>query len=144
MSDLALGQMITDLRRAQHIEIRDLAHQIGVAPVYLSRLERGKESTLSGDAIEKMATLLAVDKNLLLTKFDAQIRATAERIALATFLSDWPDEMPFKEIVKELERDKIKNNSIVPKIYFSEFYLPSLATMIMDLTQAIIFAFKKS
>jgi HTH-type transcriptional regulator, competence development regulator len=60
------GEIIRELRVAQNLELRETAHLVGIAPVYLSRIERGKEAPPSEPVVRALAKLLATDADVLL------------------------------------------------------------------------------
>jgi HTH-type transcriptional regulator, competence development regulator len=60
------GEIIRELRVAQNLELRETAHLVGIAPVYLSRIERGKEAPPSEEVVRALAKLLATDADVLL------------------------------------------------------------------------------
>jgi HTH-type transcriptional regulator, competence development regulator len=60
------GEIIRELRVAQNLELRETAHLVGIAPVYLSRIERGKEAPPSEAVVRALAKLLATDADVLL------------------------------------------------------------------------------
>jgi HTH-type transcriptional regulator, competence development regulator len=60
------GEIIRELRVAQNLELRETAHLVGIAPVYLSRIERGKEAPPSEEVVRALAKLLAADADVLL------------------------------------------------------------------------------
>lgn len=60
------GSTIKQLRIAQQLELRETAHLVGIAPVYLSRLERGKEPSPDEVVIKSLAKVLAADPEVLL------------------------------------------------------------------------------
>jgi HTH-type transcriptional regulator, competence development regulator len=60
------GETIKELRIAQNLELRETAHLVGVAPVYLSRVERGKEAPPSAEVIKSLAKVLAADSDVLM------------------------------------------------------------------------------
>jgi HTH-type transcriptional regulator, competence development regulator len=60
------GETIRQLRVAQNLELRETAHLVGITPVYLSRLERGKEPPPSSDMVRRLARELAADLDVLL------------------------------------------------------------------------------
>lgn len=67
---------IQRLRVAQHLELREIAHLVGISPVYLSRLERGKEPPPDEAVIRLLAKVLAADPEMLLqlcSSMDSQV-----------------------------------------------------------------------
>jgi HTH-type transcriptional regulator, competence development regulator len=60
------GVTIQQLRVAQHLELRETAHLVGIQPVYLSRLERGKEPPPEEAVVRSLAKVLAADPEMLL------------------------------------------------------------------------------
>jgi HTH-type transcriptional regulator, competence development regulator len=60
------GATIQQLRMAQNLELRETAHLVGVPPVYLSRLERGKEPPPDEAIVRSLAKVLAADPEMLL------------------------------------------------------------------------------
>jgi HTH-type transcriptional regulator, competence development regulator len=60
------GEIIRELRVAQNLELRETAHLVGIAPVFLSRIERGKEAPPSEAVVRALAKLLATDADVLL------------------------------------------------------------------------------
>jgi HTH-type transcriptional regulator, competence development regulator len=60
------GATVQQLRIAQHLELRETAHLVGVLPVYLSRLERGKEPPPDEAIVRSLAKVLAADPEMLL------------------------------------------------------------------------------
>lgn len=76
------GETIRDLRVAQQLELRETAHLVGIAPVYLSRLERGKEPPPSEEVIRSLARVLAADPDVLLRlrpTTDSQVSALLQQ-----------------------------------------------------------------
>jgi transcriptional regulator with XRE-family HTH domain len=68
---MIFGETIKELRIAQRLEIRETAHAVGIAPVYLSRLERGKEAPPAEEVVRALAKLLAADAGILLRLYPA-------------------------------------------------------------------------
>jgi transcriptional regulator with XRE-family HTH domain len=60
------GEIIRELRVAQNLELRETAHLVGIAPVDLSRIERGKEAAPAEEVVRALAKLLAADADVLL------------------------------------------------------------------------------
>ena len=57
---VALGDKIKNIRKLQHITQRQLASDVGLSNVYLTRLENGKEN-ISILNLEKIAHILGVE-----------------------------------------------------------------------------------
>jgi transcriptional regulator with XRE-family HTH domain len=63
---MTFGKTIKELRVVQGLELRETAHSVGIAPVFLSRIERGKEAPPSEEVVKALAKLLAADAEALL------------------------------------------------------------------------------
>lgn len=62
----SFSETIKQLRIAQQLELRETAHLVGIPPVYLSRLERGKEAPPDESVIRALAKVFAADPEGLL------------------------------------------------------------------------------
>jgi transcriptional regulator with XRE-family HTH domain len=63
---MIFGETVRGLREAQGLALRETAHSVGIAPVSLSRIERGKEAPPSEEVVRALAKLLAADAEVLL------------------------------------------------------------------------------
>lgn len=89
------GEIIKELRIAQNLELRETAHLIGVAPVYLSRVERGKEAPPSVEVIKSLAKVLAADSDVLMklcppanSRMDALLQSHPNLLGVVDLLLD--------------------------------------------------------
>jgi transcriptional regulator with XRE-family HTH domain len=83
---MIFGETVRGLREAQGLALRETAHSVGIAPVSLSRIERGKEAPPSEEVVRALAKLLAADAEVLLRLCPA---------------SDKPSD-EFRELVKKM------------------------------------------
>jgi HTH-type transcriptional regulator, competence development regulator len=87
------GETIRELRVAQGMGLCGTASALGIAPTYLSRIERGKEKPPESELVRAFARLLAADPDVLLHLATAKdpevveyIKDTAEAELLVGFL----------------------------------------------------------
>jgi transcriptional regulator with XRE-family HTH domain len=64
---MIFGEKVKELREAQGLALRETAHSVGIEPVCLSRIERGKEAPPSEEVVRALAKLLAADPEVLLS-----------------------------------------------------------------------------
>jgi len=76
------GQRVRELRSAQSISVRAAAHQAGISPAYLSRIESGKIPPPTSSVIKALAEVLGVEPSVLFElspAMDPDIKALMER-----------------------------------------------------------------
>lgn len=56
--DKTFGELLTFLREQKDITLRELARGIGVSAPFLSDVEKGRRSALTGERIEKVVSVL--------------------------------------------------------------------------------------
>ena len=61
----SFGQTVREMREAQEMGLRVTADRLGISPAYLSRIERGRERPPKPELVQRIATLLGGDPDLL-------------------------------------------------------------------------------
>ena len=61
----SFGQTVREMREAQEMGLRVTANRLGISPTYLSRIERGRERPPKPELVQRIATLLGGDPDLL-------------------------------------------------------------------------------
>lgn len=110
------GDLLRRLRMERHMSIGELARQLGVTTVFVSRVELGKAPPLTGDRIVAAARILQADPNAMILaaaryrgNFEIPFlerNKTAQRMATAMLRAspDWTDAEFKKFILEQLER----------------------------------------
>lgn len=67
MGSAEFGKEIKQLRLAREIKLREMAARVGISPAYMSRIESGRELPPKGERIVKIAEVLDVPVDDLLS-----------------------------------------------------------------------------
>jgi len=68
MSKNTFGQTIRKLRKEKQLTQKEVAKEVGIDVTYLSKIENGKLDPPAHDKIEKLAKILDVDSDFLITE----------------------------------------------------------------------------
>ena len=63
MAEQTLGKFITQHRLERNISLRSFAQQIGISPVYLCNIEKGRRPLTAYETLENIAIVLQLDKD---------------------------------------------------------------------------------
>jgi len=67
MNGETFGELIRTSRRGQNKSLQDVATALGVTPVYISEVERGKRLPFKPERLTALAEVLKIDINVLRT-----------------------------------------------------------------------------
>lgn len=68
MSKNTFGQTVRRLRKERQLTQKEIAKKVGIDVTYLSKIENGKLNPPAHDKIEKLANILGVDSDFLITE----------------------------------------------------------------------------
>ena len=77
MGSEEFGKEIKRLRLEKEIKLREMAERVGISPAYMSRIESGRELPPKGERVVKIAEVLGVSVDTLLSlagKIDPKIK----------------------------------------------------------------------
>ena len=96
MSEQTLGVYITQKRLERDITLRGFAQKVGISPVYLCNIEKGRRPMTSEDTLEKMAAELLLDKK----EKELLLDLAAKSKAIPIVAADLPEYINEKDIVR--------------------------------------------
>jgi len=96
MNELTLGSFITQKRIEHDYTLRGFAQKIGISPVYQCNIEKGRRPLTSDDTLEKIATVLLLDKEERTLLLDL----AAKSKAIPVVASDLPKYINERDIVR--------------------------------------------
>lgn len=76
----SFGQTVREMREAQEMGLRVTADRLGISPAYLSRIERGRERPPKPELVQRIATLLGGNPDLLFRLAESTDPSLAEYI----------------------------------------------------------------
>ena len=96
MTEQTLGNYITQKRNERDITLRGFAQMVGISPVYLCNIEKSRRPMTAEETLEKMAAILALDKDEKALLFDL----AAKSRSIPTVAADLPEYINEKDIVR--------------------------------------------
>ena len=97
MNELTLGKFITLKRAEQNTSLRAFAKKIGISPVYMCNIEKGRMPLTTKEILDKMANALILDKDERTLLLD--LAAKSKNIPIVA--SDLPEYTNEKENFKQ-------------------------------------------
>lgn len=96
MNEGTFGAFITKKRLERSMTLRGFAQKLGISPVYMCNLEKGRRAAPSEDVLEKIAALLMLDKDEKTIMLDLAAKSkNAPAVAL-----DLPEYINERDIVR--------------------------------------------
>ena len=99
MIEQTFGSFITQKRQERDITLRGFAQKLGISPVYMCNIEKGRRPMTAEGTLEKMATLLLLDKDEKALLFDL----AAKSRSISTVAADLPE-----YIIEKLQKRAVK------------------------------------
>ena len=96
MDGQTLGSYITQKRNERDMTLRGFAQKVGISPVYLCNIEKGRRPMTSDDKLEKMASVLMLDKTEKALLLDLAAKSKSIPIVAA----DLPEYINERDIVR--------------------------------------------
>jgi len=96
MNEHTLGSYITLKRLERDITLRGFAQKVGISPVYLCNIEKGRRPMTDGTILEKMAAELLLDK----TETALLLDLAAKSKSIPIVASDLPEYINERDIVR--------------------------------------------
>jgi len=96
MVEQTLGSYITQLRNERDYSLRGFAQKVGISPVYLCNIEKGRRPLTSEEILENMAAVLMLDKQEKALLLDLAAKSKSIPIVAA----DLPEYINERDIVR--------------------------------------------
>jgi len=96
MAEQTLGSFITQKRKERDITLRGFAEKVGISPVYMCNIEKGRRFALSDDIVERITNTLLLNKNEKNKLLDLVAKAQNS----PTVASDLPEYINERDIVR--------------------------------------------
>ena len=102
-TQITLGGFITKKRMERDKTLRGMAREVGISPVYLCNIEKGRRPLTSEDTLEKIATVLILDKDDRALLFD--LAAQSNSILVAADLPEYINERDIVRVALRTAKD---------------------------------------
>ena len=96
MAEHTLGSFITQKRAERDMTLRGFAQKIGISPVYMCNIEKGRRPMTSEETLEKMAAVLSLDKEEKARLLDLAAKSKSIPVVAA----DLPEYINERDIVR--------------------------------------------
>lgn len=96
MTEQTFGSFLTQLRIERDFTLRGFAQKVGISPVYQCNIEKGRRPMTAEDTLEKMASVLNLDKETKAKLFDLAAKTKSIPIVAA----DLPEYINERDIVR--------------------------------------------
>jgi transcriptional regulator with XRE-family HTH domain len=96
MNEHTLGSFITHKRNERDMTLRGLAQKVGISPVYLCNIEKGRRPMTAEDTLDKIAAVLMLDKKDKALLLDLAAKTKSIPIVAA----DLPEYINERDIVR--------------------------------------------
>jgi len=98
-----LGQFITEKRTERDKTLRGMAREVGISPVYLCNIEKGRRPMTAEDTLEKIASVLLLNKEDKALLFD--LAAKSKSILVAADLPEYINERDIVRVALRTAKD---------------------------------------
>lgn len=98
-----LGSYITHKRTERDKTLRGMAREIGISPVYMCNIEKGRRPLTSEETLEKIAAILILNKDERAMLFD--LAAKSKSILVAADLPEYINERDIVRVALRTAKD---------------------------------------
>lgn len=103
VKDQTLGSFITKKRTERDKTLRGMAKEVGISPVYLCNIEKGRRPMTQEDTLDKIANVLLLDKNDKALLLD--LAAKSKNILVAVDLPEYINERDIVRVALRTAKD---------------------------------------
>ena len=96
MDEQTLGCFITQKRMERDLTLRGFAQKVGISPVYLCNIEKGRRPMTAEDTLERIAAILSLDKDEKAKLLDLAAKSKSIPVVAA----DLPEYINERDIVR--------------------------------------------
>ena len=96
MDEQTLGSFITQKRSERDITLRGFAKKVGISPVYLCNIEKGRRPMTSEEILDKIAAILLLSKDEKTLMLDL----AAKSKSISAVAADLPEYINERDIVR--------------------------------------------
>ena len=103
MAEQTLGSYITQKRQEREFTLRAFAKEIGISPVHMCNIEKGRRPMTAEDSLDKIAAALLLDKDEKTLLLD--LAAKSKGILVAADLPDYINERDIVRVALRTAKD---------------------------------------